>query len=498
MGVLGKIARSFAAKLAVLLVIFVALSVIVYDALQAAYAERNALLLRTIQEQGQLVTRSLHPLLESFQGKSAQALVDTLARLGTGKTRIKLLFRPRVATSPESFFYVASAPTVGADYLAREKEELIERGILGRLPQSCEGGVQSAQRYVNPQGLEEIVTSITPVRIPAGCWVVITSRDLAGDLTSAFGRPYWQTPEMRIAGGMYVAMVLIVLSVFLVVWRSIRRFATHARDLRTGKANGRSFASLNRIPELSGAADEFDDLVAALRRSAERIRQAAEENAHALKAPLAVISQSVEPLRSGIDPADTRRRRSLELIERSVTKLDALISAARRVEEVAADGMDPAREPVRLSNMIDSMVRGYAAPDAEDVPRVVGSVAPGIVVEGDEEMLETAIENLIENALSFSPSDGTVRVALVRDSGTAILTVEDDGPGVPTDRLERIFQRYYSSRPEESPESSAGGSHFGIGLWVARRNVEALGGGIDAENIDPHGLRVTLRLPLSE
>ncbi len=502
MGVLTRIAHSFATKLVILLAIFVALPFIVYSKFQDAYEERAALLLSSIQEEGHLVARALRPLLETFQGSSAQDLVAALNRIGTGQTRIKLLFQPRDPQSPESFYYVAAVPDVDTGYLEQEQTELTEQGIFGKLPETCEGGRPLAQRYVNPDGGVEVLTSITPVEIHAGCWVVITSRASEDVLSSAFGQPYWKTPEVRIAAVIYVVMAVIVLSMFLGIWRNIRRFAEHARDIRKGKSGGQSFASLNHIPELTNAADEFDHLVDALHQSASRIRQAAEENAHALKAPLAVISQSIEPLKAAIPASDTRRRRAADLVERSVAKLDVLISAARRVDEVSAALIDPVRKPVVFSGLVKTMVRSYAAVSSDRSPRVEGKVEPRLVVNANEEVLETVVENLLDNAVSFSPPSGNIRVALAKNGRDAVLTIEDEGPGVSPEMLSRIFDRYFSHRPAQEPASDADpatepSSHFGIGLWVARRNVEALGGTIDAENSENQGLRVVIRLPLA-
>ncbi len=502
MGILTRIVRSFATKLVILLVIFVALPIIVYSKLQDAYEERAALLLSSIQEEGHIITRAIRPLLESFQGSSAQDLVATLNRMGTGRTRIKLLFRPRVTQTPESFFYVASVPKVDTEYLQQEKGELTEKGIFGKLPETCEGGRPLAQRYVNPGGDEEVLTSITPVEVPAGCWVVITSRASEDVLSSAFGQAYWRTPEVRAAGLIYLAMAAIILSLFIGIWRNIRRFAEHAKNIRTGTSGGQSFSSLNRVPELAGAADEFDHLVDALHQSANRIRQAAEENAHALKAPLAVISQSIEPLKGAIPPNDARRRRAVNFVERSVAKLDVLISAARRVDEVSAALIDPVRRPVDLSALVKTMVQSYAVAPSDRSPRVDGNVQRGLVVNANEEVLETVIENLLDNAVSFSPPAGRIQVSLERKGRNAILSIEDEGPGVSQEMLGRIFERYFSYRPpqpsatDDDPAADPS-SHFGIGLWVARRNVESLGGTIDAENGEARGLRLTIRLPLA-
>jgi len=98
--------------------------------------------------------------------------------------------------------------------------------------------------------------------------------------------------------------------------------------------------------------------------------------------------------------------------------------------------------------------------------------------------------------VSFSPAGGEVLVHLSHDGRFAHLRVSDRGPGVPDEHIEQIFERYYSERRTDITEETPS-SYFGIGLWIARRNVEAMGGTIFAENRSPHGLSVHVRLPLA-
>jgi two-component system sensor histidine kinase ChvG len=116
-------------------------------------------------------------------------------------------------------------------------------------------------------------------------------------------------------------------------------------------------------------------------------------------------------------------------------------------------------------------------------------------VLGTEDMIESVAENLIDNAASFAPPGSEILVHLTRDDGFAHLTVSDQGPGVPAGQLEHIFDRYYVERGAEASNEPAE-SHFGIGLSITRRNVEAMGGTIEAENRTP-GLAVHVRLPLA-
>jgi two-component system sensor histidine kinase ChvG len=121
---------------------------------------------------------------------------------------------------------------------------------------------------------------------------------------------------------------------------------------------------------------------------------------------------------------------------------------------------------------------------------------PGLFVLGTEEMIETVLENLLDNAVSFSPPGSEILIHLTRGGAYAHLSVCDQGPGVPEEQLDRIFDRYYSERRAEAASEGAA-SYFGIGLGIARRNVEAMGGAIEAENRMPCGLAVHVRLPLA-
>jgi two-component system sensor histidine kinase ChvG len=104
------------------------------------------------------------------------------------------------------------------------------------------------------------------------------------------------------------------------------------------------------------------------------------------------------------------------------------------------------------------------------------------------------VENVVDNAVSFSPPRGTIRVHARREGRRARMVIEDEGPGVSSDRLNRIFDRYYSVRPFAG-KASGSKNNFGIGLWIVRRNVEAMGGRVYAENRKPNGLRMTIELP---
>jgi len=246
-------------------------------------------------------------------------------------------------------------------------------------------------------------------------------------------------------------------------------------------------------------------MVEALHRSAAEIRHTAEENAHAFKTPIAVIRQSLEPLRRALPEDNPRARRAIGFVDHSLDRLDGLVAAARRLDEATADLLAKPLVPVDLGQIVGGLIQIQSAVLASrNVSIILAShdlamsadLIPGLFVLGSEEMIESVAENLIDNAISFAPSGSEILVHLTRDDRFAHLTVSDQGPGVPAGQLERIFDRYYVERDAEATNEPAE-SHFGIGLSIARRHVEAMGGTIEAENRTPHGLTVHLRLPLA-
>jgi two-component system, OmpR family, sensor histidine kinase ChvG len=486
-----RFARSLAGKVAILSIIFLVVPAIVYDRFRIADLAQQTLLLRSVREQGRVMAQALQPLLSGPDRPAMPQLGAVLARFADEFTDVKLLFSP--ADRP-GFFYVASWPTVSSAELDAERDELKREGVLDRLVATCAGDLPFALRYQVPSGNDEIVTSVTPLRTPSGCWAVVTSF-AAGTVPGAnLGRPYWASPEVRVAAAIYLAMVLLIFTTFWSIRRGLRRFAERASAIRERRPGG-SFGAVNDMPELADAAAAFDGMVEVLASSARDIRRAAEDNAHAFKTPIAVIRQSLEPLKRAVAPDNQRGHRALGLIEGSLDRLDGLVASARHLDETTADLMDTSRADIDLSALLGRLLRAQAELLVDRKLRLDRHIGPRIMVRANVEMVETVIENLFENAVSFSPEGAMIDVSLTARGAKAELSIADEGPGVPIDDLGRIFERYFSHR--DSSETG-GNVHFGIGLWVARRHVEALEGTIVAENQAPHGLVMRVSLPLAE
>ena len=491
---LARLARSLGFKVVLLLIIFVSVPAIVYRELDAADDERMALINRALATEGKLIANAIAPLLEDFGPQAAKTLSNRLDGIADGRLRIKLLMRPETAVGGEGFLFMAAAPRGPWDDLQQERMQLLQNGALSRVSEACEADTQTTTRLVNAAGDEEILTSLTPVQSSRACWVVIVTHAADDLAASGLDRPYWQSPEVRIASVIYLAMAFFVLAMFLDIWRNLRRFQRLAR--RIGDAGEtESFARLNRVPELQPVAEDFDSLVRRLKSSERLIRQAAEDNAHALKAPVAVISQALEPIRR-LEPAlDDRARRGIEVIEQSVRRLDSLVTSARHMDEMLATALNPPHHAVDLSSLLGGLLEAYRQTWPRPDVRLQAEIGPGLSVLANEELLEEIVENLLENALGFAADQGHITVRADARERQVALEVSDDGPGVPDERMARIFDRYFSDRSQCASPGDRNGGHDGIGLWLVHRDAEAVGGSVTAKNGEPNGLVVTVLLP---
>jgi two-component system sensor histidine kinase ChvG len=490
--------RSIAASLLVLLFACSAVPLILYVQFRKADEDKKTIVLRAAQQQAALIMNSLRPIIDQFNPQAVSLVADGIKAMANDGLTIRLLLHTGEPEG-EGVFLVAAAPGETQAEFEPVRQKLTELGLLARAPKTCDGSAPIEARIGTQTGSSELLFAIASARTAAGCWSVLTSWTAASYLETSIGRPYWQSGEMRVAALIYGGLTALVVGLFLSVWVQLRRFQRLAHDLRAGRSDA-SFESLNKMPELSGVAREFDRLIGGLRSSAELIRHVAEENIHALKTPVATIGQLVVPLRQAVPESDARSKDALDGINRSLDKIDRILSAGRRMDWMIADLLDPTRQRVNLSDLISDSVVDY-----EDELELAGirlqrDITPGVHVRGAERLFEAIMSNLIENAISFSPSGGVIRLAVRRVGANAEIVIEDSGPGVPDTDLERIFEQNFSRRPKATADdhdtlAPPRTHHFGMGLWFVRRNTEAMGGTVRADNAPSGGLRVTVTLP---
>lgn len=493
---ISRLLRSFSVKLLVLAVVLLTVPLILYWEFQRAEQAQTRLLRNSAAQTGRVIAAMLRPRFQQFKSESPQDLTDALKGAAVGSTFVKVLLRPANA-GRDDFIYIAAYPGLSASLLEQERRDLIRSGVFERLAPTCDGATDLAIRLDNAKRTPEILTSMTPVHVQGDCWIVITSQNAADLAPVPLELSFWTTPSMRIAAATYIVSTALIFALFIQMWRNVSRFREAARRIRLREAGAISFRELNTIPELGRVAGDFDSLVAALIASQQSIKKASEDTAHALKAPLAVISQSIEPLKRAVEPTNAAAVRSLHLIESSVVRLDSLVTSARDLEQAGADVVFPERKQMNLSGFLKRLLAGHEAALSLQGKRLETHIVDGIVAYANEELVETVVENLIDNAASYTFKGDKIEVTLAKRGDFACLTVADEGPGVDPVVIPRIFDRYVTNRPVPdvpSAEAGSGEHHQGLGLWIVKRNIEGLGGEVLGRNRDKGGFEVTVSL----
>jgi two-component system sensor histidine kinase ChvG len=278
------------------------------------------------------------------------------------------------------------------------------------------------------------------------------------------------------------AAVMVVLSILLAgtIAEPVRRLADAAESVR------RRIQSRVEIPDFTRRRDEIGhlsgtlrDMTNALYSRIEGIERFAADVAHELKNPLTSLRSAVETL--PLAKTDQSRERLLDIIQHDVKRLDRLISDISDASRLDAELQRQESAPVDLAELLNTVVAVANEVKRDDGVKVTlkfeGGGARAFQVPGRDSRLGQVVDNLIENARSFSPPGGTVRITCRRLKGNVDIFVDDDGPGVRSDAVEKVFERFYTDRPHQGF-----GQNSGLGLSISKQIVEAHGGSIWLEN----------------
>ena len=206
--------------------------------------------------------------------------------------------------------------------------------------------------------------------------------------------------------------------------------------------------------------------------------------AHEIKNPLTSLRSAVETCARIQNP--DQQRRLMAIIQDDVGRLDRLISDISDASRIDAELSRADSEPVSLCRMVEGLASIYQDTGAaEGVSITVECLGEDpLLVMGIESRLAQVLRNLISNALSFSPPQGHIVLQARRENGKVVATVEDEGPGIPENKLDAIFDRFYTERPA----AEKFGTHSGLGLSISKQIAEAHGGSLSAINrIGPEG-----------
>ena len=278
------------------------------------------------------------------------------------------------------------------------------------------------------------------------------------------------------------AGVMVLLSILLAgtIAEPVRRLADAAESVR------RRIRTRVEIPDFTRRRDEIGhlsgtlrDMTNALYSRIEAIESFAADVSHELKNPLTSLRSAVETL--PVAKTEESRARLLSIIQHDVKRLDRLISDISDASRLDAELQRQESAPVDIARLLNTLVTVANEIKRDDGVRVTlrfdGGGMRAFQVPGHDSRLGQVVDNLIENARSFSPPGGTVRVTCRRLKNQIEICVDDDGPGVRPDALEKVFERFYTDRPHQGF-----GQNSGLGLSISKQIIDAHGGAIWVEN----------------
>lgn len=350
--------------------------------------------------------------------------------------------------------------------------------------------------------------AVTNVRIDEGGRRVISVsmpiqhvRSVEGVLTLEAGDIDKVVHDQRRALAPFIAIAIAVtlissLMLTQLVAEPVLRLARAADQVRLSRARAIALPDLGlRSDELGDLARALEDMTNSLAERMQATERFAADVAHELRNPMTSIRSAVETL--SLVKEDAQRAKLQGILEHDVGRLERLITDISNASRIDAEMLRDAPRPVDMARLAANICEFYgvtARPDTASVRYAAAPANPCRVI-GREGPLSQVLRNLIDNARSFSPPDGEVRVGVARKGAEIIVTVDDDGPGIPPENLETIFERFYTSRPK----GAAFGGNSGLGLAICRQIANAHRGRVWAENRMEDesivGARFTVALP---
>lgn len=368
-----------------------------------------------------------------------------------------------------------------------EKVEEARLALATEVNQAMRGESVKGMRIA--ENGEQVVSVSVPIQhVKAVLGVLVLEASDVDEIIAAERRAL--APFILIAIG-----VMLVSSLLLnrLIARPVRELAAAADHVTLSRARAISLPDLSsRRDEIGDLSRSLEEMTATLSTRMDAIEAFAADVAHEIRNPLTSIRSAVETLDLVKD--DKARGRLMGILKQDVQRLDRLVTDISNASRLDAELSREDPRDVDLGHLLFEICALYEASAAKDEPHVRyqdPDLIEPVTVSGREGPLSQVFRNLIDNAKSFSPKDGEVRLALHHQKGEAVVTVEDDGPGIPPENLETVFERFYTSRPK----GAAFGGNSGLGLSIARQIVEAHGGEIHAENRPEGGARFVVTLP---
>ncbi len=348
-------------------------------------------------------------------------------------------------------------------------------------------GREQFEKKITARG-DRSVTLYRMVPVVVGGWTVgavVTSKSTFAILQDLY---VIRLRVMRIFIVSIAVAVLVTIFFSTSIVRPLRQLRVDARAVldRRGRLRGKHFKGSKRLDEIGELSRALERIMRRLDAHVGVIETFAGDVVHELKNPLASIRNANEMLADVSAPGD--RRRFVGIIEQEVARMERLLSGVREISTIDAKLVKERPRPVDLGALLAKIVEGFdLRKDGKHVQLEPG--AGPLTVEATDDRLIQVFENLLDNALSFTPGGGTVTVQVSAENGDVVTRVRDEGPGIAEANLGRIFDRFFTHRP-----ANARGAHSGLGLAIVKTIVEAYGGSVSAANGE-RGAVFQVRLP---
>ncbi len=358
--------------------------------------------------------------------------------------------------------------------------------------EAVEGNEAASQRF-NDRGQRIISVSVPIQRVSA----VVGILTLESNDIDAIIRAERAALIPFIAVAILVALVTSAL-LTIGIANPLRRLSLAADDIRSGSSNALDLPKVTRRhDEIGRLAQSVEAMTAALFERITANESFAADVAHELKNPLTSIRSAIETAEL-VQDDPVAREKLRKVIAQDVQRLDRLITDISNASRLEAEITRIPTESLDIGTFVRDVVTTYDGLTHQRDVKVAfkdGTLNAGLRVRGREGPLGQVLRNLIDNARSFSPEQSTVNVILeqgrIGPQTTARIIVEDEGPGIPADKLEKIFDRFYTDRPE----GAAFGNNSGLGLSIVSQIVATHMGTVIAENRNSGGARFTVELP---
>lgn len=289
-------------------------------------------------------------------------------------------------------------------------------------------------------------------------------------------------------GTVLSALMCLIIAHYLS--KPIERLRDATNELARGNLNIRVGSTIGkRRDEIADLVRDFDSMAEELRNQITSERNLLSGVSHELRSPIARMRLALALARQ----ADRHELdEMLDRIEQDTIQLDSMLEQILNVARLESGQHKPKFEMVSLNEIVEDVLYDARFEAAASHATIHSSANEPLRLNGDPGLLRSAIENIVRNAIFYSGEDGRIELRLRNENGTAVLSVRDNGPGVPDSALPLLFKPFY--RVDDSRGTTTGG--MGLGLAIVRNAVLVHGGSVNARNVSPHGLEVELRLPV--